>query len=177
MSDTESETEFVTEDVPILKPIKGLKARQQNLAVAREKKVQRQRVVRNTQDVHKEINKAKVLSERAGTALKKAQLKSAEIGIEIPEVAAATDPMMDMLKLMRSELSAFKAPAAAPAPAPAPAPPKPKAKPAPKPKPTPKPKPEPAPAPPPPIQLSAYEVRQQQQEQRMEMLKKALGRK
>jgi len=178
-SETESETEFVTEDVPVTKTMKGLQARKNSLALAREKKVRQQKVVRNTKEVHDDLNKARALTEKAQSSLAKAKLKSEEIGITVPTMEAPKiDPMFEMMKMMRDEINSLKTKAE----------PKhyePKAEPKPKVRVEPKPKvvkPElPAPVPvtlaPVPPKLNPYEQKRLDQNNRLEILKKALGRK
>lgn len=135
-------------------------------------------------EVHKEINKAKSLTERATTSMNKAKSKAAEEGIEIPMIAPApavdqSAAMLKMMEIMANEIRTLKAPppVLVPVPAPAPAEPKPK-KAAPKPKPK-KEKEEP----PPPInvavpQVSAtpHQIRMNEQSLRIDNLRKALGR-
>ncbi len=184
-SDTEDETEFVTEDVPVLKRSANLKGRKQSLALAREKKCRNQKVVKNVMEVHKEINKAKQLTARLSTSIGKAKLKAAEEGIALPAmddpappVQAADPALLEMMKMMAYEIKSQKA---LPPPPPIPEPPKVE-----KPKrvraPPKKKEPVPEPEPPAPVNLvhqppSAHQQRQAEKEGRMEALRRALGRK
>lgn len=182
-SDTEDETEFVTEDIPIVKRTANLKGRRQGLAQARETKVRKQKVIKNVMEVHKEINKAKSLTERATTSMNKAKSRAAEEGIDIPMIAPApavdqSAAMLKMMEIMANEIRTLKAPP--PVLVPVPAEQKPKA--APKPKVAPKPKKEKE-EPPPPVnvvapQVSAtpHQVRMNEQSLRIDNLRKALGR-
>ena len=185
-SDTEDETEFVTEDVAVVKRVANLKGRKEGLARARETKVRKQKVIRNVMEVHKEINKAKSLTERAATSINKAKSRAAEEGIEIPMIAPpAPAPAMDqnaamlkMMEIMANEIRTLKAPA--PSWTPPIAEPKPKV--APKPKAEPKPKKEKE-APPPPVNivvpqvsLTPHQVRMSEQSLRIDNLRKAMGR-
>ena len=185
-SDTEDETEFVTEDVPVLKRSANLKGRKQSLALAREKKCRNQKVVKNVMEVHKEINKAKQLTARLSTSIGKAKLKAAEEGITLPAMddpappIHASDPaLLEMMKMMAYEIKSLKA--LPPPPPPIPEPPKVE-----KPKrvraPPKKKEPVPEPDPPAPVNLvqqppSAHQQRQAEKEGRMEALRRALGRK
>jgi len=135
-------------------------------------------------EVHKEINKAKSLTERATTSMNKAKSKAAEEGIEIPMIAPAPAPapavdqnaaMLKMMEMMANEIRTLKAPP--PVLVPVPAEPKPK-KAAPKPKPK-KEKEEP----PPPVNVAVpqtsmtpHQVRMNEQSLRIDNLRKALGR-
>ena len=137
-------------------------------------------------EVHKEINKAKSLTERATTSMNKAKSKAAEEGIEIPMIAPAPAPapavdqsaaMLKMMEMMANEIRTLKAPPPVLVPVPAPAEPKPK-KAAPKPKPK-KEKEEP----PPPVNVAVpqasmtpHQVRMNEQSLRIDNLRKALGR-
>lgn len=136
-------------------------------------------------EVHKEINKAKSLTERAATSMSKAKSKAAEEGIEIPmmdtpapnPVAEQNAAMLKMMEMMANEIRTLKAPPPVLVPAPAPAEPKPK-KAAPKPKPK-KEKEEP----PPPVNVAApqvsatpHQIRMNEQSLRIDNLRKALGR-
>ena len=169
-TDTESETEFVTEDVPVVKRTANLKGRRESLAKARETKSRKQKVVKNVMEVHKEINKAKALTQRAASSINKAKTRAAAEGIELPVVdePSETQALMVMMKAMSTELQALKQPPPAPTPAPEPEKAKPKAKAKPKPKPAPQPEYEP-----PALQLSPY----QEKLMRLDALRRALGRK
>lgn len=134
-------------------------------------------------EVHKEINKAKSLTERAATSMSKAKSKAAEEGIEIPmmdtpapnPVAEQNAAMLKMMEMMANEIRTLKAPA--PAPAPVPAEPKPK-KAAPKPK-SKKEKEEPPPpvnVAVPAVSMTPHQVRMNEQSLRIDNLRKALGR-
>jgi len=184
-TDTEDETEFVTEDVPVLTRSANLKGRKQSLALAREKKCRNQKVVKNVMEVHKEINKAKQLTARLSTSINKAKSKAAEEGITLPAMddpappppTAPDNALLDMMKMMAYEIKSLKT--QPPPPPPAPPPPvdeKPKRVRAP-----PK-KKEPAVEPPEPVNLippspSAHQQRQAEKESRMEALRRAMGRK
>jgi hypothetical protein len=187
-SDTEDETEFVTEDVPVLTRSANLKGRKQSLALAREKKCRNQKVVKNVMEVHKEINMAKQLTARLSTSIGKAKLKAAEEGITLPAmddpappVQAADPALLEMMKMMAYEIKSLKASPPPPLPPPIPEPPKVE-----KPKrvraPPKKKEPVPEPDPPAPVNLvqqppSAHQQRQAEKEGRMEALRRALGRK
>ena len=136
-------------------------------------------------EVHKEINKAKSLTERATTSMNKAKSKAAEEGIDIPTIAPAPVPapapvvdqsaaMLKMMEIMANEIRTLKAPP------PVPAEPKPKA--APKPKAEPKPKKVKEEAPPPvniavpQVSMTPHQVRMTEQSLRIDNLRKALGR-
>lgn len=177
MSDTESETEFVTEDVPVVKRTANLKGRRESLAKARETKVRKQKVVKNVMEVHKEINKAKALTQRAQTSMHKAQSRAEAEGIHLPAVnePSETQALMELMRSMADEIKTLRAPAPPPPPAPNPAPTPPEPAPAPpKPKPRAKPKPKPAaPEPPETVMLSPY----QEKIARLDALRRALGRK
>ena len=141
-------------------------------------------------EVHKEINKAKSLTERATTSMNKAKSRAAEEGIEIPMIAPAPAPvqnpgmdqntaMLKMMELMANEIRTLKAPP--PVLVPVPAEPKPK-KAAPKPKAEPKPKKVKEEAPPPvniavpQVSMTPHQIRMNEQSLRIDNLRKALGR-
>ena len=178
-TDSESETEFLTEDVPVVKRTANLKGRRESLAKARETKVRKQKVVKNVMEVHKEINKAKALTQRAATSMSKATSRAEAEGIHIPTVnePSETHALMEMMRSMANEIKTLRAPPPAPAPAlvpdpELPVPENPKAKPKPKPKPKPKtpvPEPEPEPVP----VMSPYHEKMV----RLDALRRALGRK
>ena len=187
-TDTEDETEFVTEDVPVLTRTANLKGRKQSLALAREKKCRNQKVVKNVMEVHKEINKAKQLTARLTTSISKAKSKAAEEGISLPTMddlsppAAATDPaLLDMMKMMAYEIKSLKAAQPPPPPPPTQEEPKqekPKRIRAPPKKKEPLPELDPLPVPVNLIQPpSAHQQRQAEKESRMEALRRAMGRK
>lgn len=139
-------------------------------------------MIKNVMEVHKEINKAKSLTERATTSMNKAKSRAAEEGIEIPTIPAppAMDQnaaMLKMMEIMANEIRTLKAPP----PVPVPVAVEPKQKAAPKPKATPKPKKEEAP---PPVNIAVqavsmtpHQVRMNEQSLRIDNLRKALGRK
>ena len=187
-SDTDDETEFVTEDVAVVKRVANLKGRKEGLARARETKVRKQKVIKNVMEVHKEINKAKSLTERATTSMNKAKSRAAEEGIDIPMIAPAPAPappamdqntaMLKMMEIMANEIRTLKAPPPVLVPVPAPAEPKPK-KAAPKPKAEPKPKkeiPPPVNIAVPQVSMTPHQVRMNEQSLRIDNLRKALGR-
>jgi hypothetical protein len=185
-SETDDETEFVTEDVAVVKRVANLKGRQQGLARARETKVRKQKVIKNVMEVHKEINKAKSLTERATTSMNKAKSRAAEEGIEIPTIAPTPAPpatdqntaMLKMMEIMANEIRTLKAPPPVLVPVPVPAEPKPK-KAAPKPKAEPKPKkeiPPPVNIAVPQVTMTPHQVRMSEQSLRIDNLRKALGR-
>lgn len=135
-------------------------------------------------EVHKEINKAKSLTERATTSMNKAKSRAAEEGIDIPMIAPAppamdqNTAMLKMMELMANEIRTLKAPPPVLVPVPAPAEPKPK-KAAPKPKAEPKPKkeiPPPVNIAVPQVSMTPHQVRMNEQSLRIDNLRKALGR-
>ena len=139
-------------------------------------------------EVHKEINKAKSLTERATTSMNKAKSRAAEEGIEIPTIAPAPAPnpaaeqnaaMLKMMEIMANEIRTLKAPPPVLA---VPAEPKSVPKSAPKPKAEPKPKKVKEEAPPPvnivipAVSMTPHQVRMNEQSLRIDNLRKALGR-
>jgi len=135
-------------------------------------------------EVHKEINKAKSLTERATTSMNKAKSRAAEEGIDIPMMSAPAPPAVDqsaamlkMMEIMANEIRTLKAPP--PVLVPVPAEPKPKPKPKPRAK---KEKEEPPPpvnvvAPQVSVSATPHQVRMNEQSLRIDNLRKALGRK
>lgn len=150
--------------------------------------MRKQKVIKNVMEVHKEINKAKSLTERATTSMNKAKSRAAEEGIEIPLIAPASAPvpnpameqnaaMLKMMEIMANEIRTLKAPPPVLVPV---AEPKPKS--APKPKAEPKPKKVKEEAPPPvniavpQVSMTPHQVRMNEQSLRIDNLRKALGR-
>jgi hypothetical protein len=65
-------------------------------------------------EVHKSINKARTLSEKATTALQEGRKRAVTAGVPMPEVDDTHSSLMSVIEDMRNEIKSLKVPAPAP---------------------------------------------------------------
>lgn len=118
----DDETEFVSvkDETPIIKTQKGNANRLKNLELARAKNTANRRAKKEVLEVHKSINKARTLSEKATTALQEGRKRAVTAGVPMPEVDDTHSSLMSVIEDMRNEIRSLKAPAPEPAPEPKP---------------------------------------------------------
>ena len=61
-------------------------------------------------EVHKSINKARTLSEKATTALQEGRKRAVTAGVPIPEIDDTHSSLMSVIEDMRNEIRSLKAP-------------------------------------------------------------------